>query len=126
MVSIDDFATEVMQALMDYDNEVESTMQTEVDKTAREALKLLKTHPNIPEKTGAYKKSFKIKKLAQGRGYNRKLLYAANGEHRKTHLLENGHLTRKGTSRTRAFPHWADAQKMADELYEEMQRKLKQ
>lgn len=123
MADIDNFANEIFRALLDYEEEADNKMQKQIDKKAKEIQKALKTHPNIPVETGDYKKSFKIKKAAQGRGYKRVKVYAGNGEHTLTHLLEYGHLTRNG-GRTRAFPHWRDAQKMADELFNEIQEAL--
>lgn len=107
----------IKEELEKYAAEVDATMQKETDKIAKEVLTDLKNNPNIPKKTGEYKKSFYIKKIAQGQGYKRVAI--ANRKYQLTHLLEKGHVTRNG-KRTRAFPHWADAQKKAETLYNRM------
>lgn len=118
MISIDDLADTIFEELTNYKQEVDDKMQSEIDKMSKDVLNLLKTHPNIPERTGKYKKYFAIKKLAQGQGYKKTNIY--NKHYRLTHLLEDGHLTRNGTGRTRKFPHWKDAQALADELPKRM------
>lgn len=123
MTNVDNLANDILQGLLEYNDEVDAAMQKLVDKKAHEVVDLLKNHPKIPVKTGAYKKSFKAKKLAQGKGYNRVLIYAGNGQHSLTHLLENGHPMPQG-GRARAFPHWKDAQAKAEEFYNEMMGEL--
>lgn len=112
---------EIMRQLTEYSEEVDAIMQDEIDKTTSDALKSLESAPNIPKKTGKYKKSFFMKCTARGAGYKRNVI--ANRHWRLTHLLEYGHLTRSGT-RSRAFPHWERAQKIADTLAERMEKRL--
>ena len=54
--------------------------------------------------TGKYKKAFKIKTTFENARTKRNTWYVANGEHRLSHLLEEGHATKNG-GRTQAFPH---------------------
>lgn len=123
MTDVDNLANEILNGLLEYSDEIDEKMQDVINKKAHEVVELLKNHPNIPEKTGAYKKSFKAKKLAQGKGYNRILIYAGNGQHSLTHLLEKGHPMPQG-GRARAFPHWKDAQQKAEECYNELMEEL--
>lgn len=120
-MSADDIVNEIMGQLTGYSEEVDEIMQDEIDKVSKEAKKNLSTNPVIPERTGEYKKSFRIKKVAQGSGYKRNVIY--NKLHQLTHLLENGHLTRAGT-RTRKFPHWEQAQEIVDKLPERIAKRL--
>ncbi len=120
-MSADDIVNEIMGQLVEYSEEVDEIMQDEIDQVSKDAKKDLSTNPIIPERTGEYKKSFRIKKVAQGSGYKRNVLY--NKLHQLTHLLENGHLTRAGT-RTRKFPHWERAQKIVDELPDRVANRL--
>lgn len=122
MANIGSFAEMILHELAEYSEEVDSIMQKRIEKKSKEICNMLKTHPNIPVNTGEYKKGFKIKKAAQGTGYKRNIIYNKKGQ--ITQLLERGHATRNG-GRTKAYPHWKDAQKMADELYEEMMKELK-
>jgi hypothetical protein len=120
-MSADDIVNEIMGQLTGYSEEVDEIMQDEIDKVSKDVKKSLSTNPVIPERTGAYKKSFRIKKVAQGSGYKRNVIY--NILHQLTHLLENGHLTRAGT-RTRKFPHWKQAQEIAEQLPERVEKRL--
>lgn len=124
MVSIDDLSDAIFGELMGYSDEVDNKMQSVIEKLSKDVRDTLKTHPDIPEKSGDYKKSFAIKKVAQGQGFKRNVVYS-KGHHQLTHLLENGHLTRNGTKRTDAFPHWQDAQKLADELPQRITEAIK-
>lgn len=117
----DDIVNAIMGQLIGYSEEVDEIMQDEIDRVSLDAKKSLSTNPIIPERTGEYKKSFKIKKVAQGRGYKRNVIY--NKLHQLTHLLEDGHLTRAGT-RTRKFPHWKQAQEIVDKLPERIEKRL--
>ena len=121
VVSIDDLAHIIAEELESYTEEVDGVMQDEIDALSKEVVKNLKNNPIIPEETGKYKKSFYLKKEAQGRGYKRNRI--ANRDYQKTHLLEDGHLTSNG-KRTRAFPHWKEAQELADTLPERLEKKL--
>lgn len=120
-MSADDIVKEIMGQLMGYSEEVDEIMQDEIDKVSKDAKKDLSTNQIIPERTGEYKKSFRIKKVAQGSDFKRNVIY--NKLYQLTHLLENGHLTRTGT-RTRKFPHWERAQKIVDELPERVAKRL--
>lgn len=51
-----------------------------------------------------YVKSFRVKTTEETRFNKTKTWHVANGQHRLTHLLENGHLTKRG-DRTQAYPH---------------------
>lgn len=120
-MSADDIVNEIMGQLMGYSEEVDEIMQDEIDEVSKDVKKNLSTNTIIPERTGKYKKGFRIKKVAQGSGYKRNVIY--NIFHQLTHLLENGHLTRAGT-RTRKFPHWEQAQEIADKLPERVAKRL--
>ena len=120
-VDIDGLAAAIAEELEGYSQEVDDIMQDEIDTLSKEVRNNLKNNPIIPEKTGEYKKSFYIKKVAQGKGYKR--LRVANKKHQLTHLLDEGHLTSNG-KRTKAFPHWKEAQQLADTLPERMKKRL--
>lgn len=120
-ISIDKLAEAIAEELEAYSEEVEIGMNEEIETLSKEIVNDLKNDPIIHEKTGEYKKSFRIKKVASGNGYKRNKIY--NKKHQLTHLLERGHETRN-KGRTKAYPHWKHAQEKADELPERMQRRL--
>lgn len=122
-VDIDGLATAIAEELEGYSQEVDEIMQDEIDTLSKEVRNNLKNNPIIPEKTGEYKKSFYIKKVARGKGYKRNVIASKKPHYRLTHLLEDGHLTSNG-KRTKAFPHWKEAQQLADTLPERMKKRL--
>ena len=120
-MNLDSFADAVAAELESYSEEVDAVMQDEIDRMTDEVVEDLKTDPDIPEKTGDYKKGFYKKKLAKGRGYNRNVV--ANKKYQLTHLLEYGHATQTG-GMTRAYPHWSKAQKKVETLDERVAKRL--
>lgn len=120
--SIDGLSDAIMNELMNYCEEEEKIIDDGLDEISENLVNSLKNDPVIPERTGKYKKSFYYKKVAKGLGYKRNVV--ANKKYSLTHLLERPHLTRNGTSRTKAHPHWETAQRKSDELMEGLTKKL--
>lgn len=123
MPGIEDFADAVMEALQEESERVEELSREEITATAKDALKTLRNHSNIPVRTGDYKKSFALKKSSDSRGDFAYTLYNKSPEYRKAHLLEYGH-AKRGGGRVKAYPHWKDAQEVVDELPERLKRRL--
>ena len=123
-MKVDGFADEIVKALKQYSEDVEVKVKDAISDGSNKILKDLKKHPVIPKRTGKYKKSFCLKKTAEGEGYIRYRLW--NKRYQLTHLLEYGHITRNGTSRTKAYPHWKDAQMQAEELVEKVKKELEE
>lgn len=121
-ISVDGLSDAIMQELTEYLEGEEEIIDEGIDEISAELVLGLKNDPVIPKRTGKYKKSFYHKKAAKGIGYKRNVV--ANREYRLTHLLEDSHLTRNGTTRTKAYPHWATAQQKLDELMEGLVKKL--
>lgn len=109
-----ELAASITNALLDYSKEVDEMLQEKIGETAREVRDNLANNPQIPKRTGKYKRSFFVRSLAKGRGYHR--VVVANRQYQLTHLLEYSHPTGTG-GRTRAFPHWEQAEKQAQKLY---------
>lgn len=113
-ISVDELSEVIKNELFEYSEEIDERMQDGIDDVSKKIVQRLKNNPIIPEKTGKYKKGFFFKTVAEGKGYKRNLI--ANKQYQLTHLLENGHAIKGGTSRTRSFPHWKDAEKEAEKL----------
>ncbi len=117
MADVSELAELIVKDLEGFYEETDANMQHLIDEVTNEALTELRNDPNIPVQTGLYKKGFYKKTLAKGRGYKRNAI--GNKVYQLTHLLENGHLTQNGR-RTRAFPHWKQAEEFVEKRIEEL------
>lgn len=120
-IGVDDLSSAIMEELESYSEEVEDTIDKDIDRISKILVDELKNNPKIPKRTGDYKKSFYTKTVAKGRGYKRKVV--ANKKYQLTHLLEEDHPMPQG-GRSRAFPHWKTAEERLEELMEETELKL--
>ncbi len=121
-MKVDLLAENIIAGLEAYAEEVEEKVKTMIEEGAEEIMLNLKKHPSIPERTGKYRKSFFIKKIKDGDGYI--LVKIANKKYQLTHLLEKPHINRDGTTKSKAFPHWRDAQADAEKLAEKISKEL--
>lgn len=87
--------------LSEYSDEVNEVVEEEIEKEARALVERLKS--DSPKKSGKYAKSWKVSTISNERSRKSKLIYNEKGQ--LTHLLENGHVTRNGKTRTKAYPH---------------------
>lgn len=83
---------------------VESDCAEVLAEVGKETVNELKA--TSPKKTGKYSKSWKNRVLST---YTGSKLTVYNTQAPLTHLLENGHLTRNGTTRTHNNPHIKNA-----------------
>ena len=128
-IKADELSQVVMDALMDYSEKADKKVKRKVTKIAKEVLLNLQSNPNIPrsippKKTKRvllphYADSFKMKSMENSIGRKRILVY--NEKYRIGHLLENG---RSNGHPMRTFPHWRQAQNIADKLYNEICEEL--
>lgn len=111
-IKIDNLSKEINSILTSYEKDVVTVTKEETNKVTTNALKILKKH--APERTGKYKKTLARRKVSENSKGIKNILYAKKSGYQLTHLLEHGHLTRKG-NRTKAIPHF----KYADEYIQE-------
>lgn len=71
------------------------------------------------KRAGTYRRSFVIDRGWQARHHYAADWHVEAPEYRLTHLLENGHLTRNGTSRTKPVKHIKYGRKIAEQVLEE-------
>ena len=116
---IDQMSDAVIDALEAYSGSVEEALDEKVREAGKTARKEVRAR--APKRTGDYKKSWKVKNRVS-KGEPRVTVYAGNGEHRLTHLLENGH-AKRGGGRVAGIPHIGPAQEVAEE---QLLRDLKQ
>ena len=116
-IKIDDLSKEIGKILETYTDEVISDTKKVVDEVSKDALKYTKDHAPVEDRRtsrrGKYKKSLKIKTVYESLTEKRNKIYASGKEYRLTHLLENGHASRKG-GRVKAQPHFSYGQMIVD------------
>lgn len=108
-VKIDDMADEIMKGLEEYASLASDTLKDAVKKAGDTAKKEVKE--NAPKRTGAYKKSWTVKKIKETSN-SLELVVHSKSKYQLTHLLENGHAARNG-GRTKAMPHIKPAEEKA-------------
>ena len=121
-VSVDQLADAIMEGLEDYGD----LAADEVKKAVRKAGKTVKDQisQNAPEKTGAYSKSWAVKKTGETSQSLQVTVHSRN-RYQLAHLLEHGH-AKRGGGRVRAIPHIAPAEAAGEEqLVSEIGRALK-
>ena len=119
-IDIDDLADFLQQEFSEYTEQVNAIVEDECKKVANEVKNELANNPNIPQSNASqkhYKKSFAVKK-------NRDMDYVIyNKKYQLTHLLEYGHATKNG-GRTRAFPHWEQANTKVANIINTLKQRL--
>lgn len=119
---IDELAITVMEGLEEYASLANSTMKESVQKAAKTAKKEIEA--NAPVDTGAYKKSWAIKKTKESANTLECTVHSKN-RYQLAHLLEHGH-AKRGGGRVEGKPHIAPAeQKAIKQLEEDIERGLK-
>lgn len=111
--NINNFATEIEKFLKEYGDEAQEILNNATEKYTRQALSEIKDAS--PVKTGKYKRGWRSK-TEKGRLSVNGVVYNITS-FQKTHLLENGHLTRNG-GRTKAIPHIAPVNSSIQDKFE--------
>lgn len=102
-VKIDDISSKVVEWLTEYDESVTDVAKQVVDEIAEGTLSETKAHISWNDKK--YSNSFALNTSFENKRNKRRTWYVKSPHYRLTHLLEFGHLTRDGQTKTRAFPH---------------------
>ena len=105
-VKIDDLAEEVMKGLTEYSKLATADMKKVVRKAGNEVRSEIQA--NAPKDTGAYAKSWAVKKMKESSEKLEVVVHSKN-RYQLAHLLEYGHALRGG-GRTKAQPHIAPAE----------------
>lgn len=120
----------LVSACSEYTEEVRTFVEESVERigeeTAEEVRSIAPVHEGDNKNTrkGAYRRSWTCD-LSKQRGVINAVVHAKAPHYRLTHLLENGHLNRDGTTRSKAIPHIsianANAEKKVNTLLEDIE-----
>lgn len=110
-VTIDDLDQAIMKNLKEYANLATDEMKDAVKSSASTVKKDIQS--SAPVRTGAYRKSWAVKKVAESFSTLDLVVHSKN-RYQLTHLLEFGHAKRNG-GRVPAQPHIASAEKSGKE-----------
>ena len=102
-IQVYELASAITEMLSQYNEAVTDEAKKVVDEISKEANEEILNHITFNDKK--YTKSFRLKTSFEDKRNKRNTWYVASPHYRLTHLLEFGHYTRNGTTRTRAFPH---------------------
>ena len=121
-VKIDNLADEIMNGLIEYAKLTTNDMKKSVRKAGNTVKKDISQ--NAPKRTGAYAKSWSVKKTKETSNSLEVTVHSKN-RYQLAHLLEFGHAKRNG-GRVEAKPHIAKAEEKAiAQLESEIERSLK-
>ena len=87
----------ISDIMNDYSTNVRETVNTEIDKAAKSLKKSISA--DAPVLTGTQKKSWRVTKEKLAGGDIKAIVHST--DYRKVHLLEHGHVTRNGITRTK-------------------------
>lgn len=109
------FDEALANVLNDYATDLRAAINADTEAAAQKLRKAIQAE--APVKTGKQKKSWRITKEYLG-GVDLKTVVHST-DYRKVHLLENGHLTRNGKTRTRATHYVSSNAERIMKEYEE-------
>ena len=116
MTSIDNMAAEIMKGLTEYADLANESMKKAVKKTATSVKKEISS--NAPKDTGAYAKSWAVKKTKEN-SHSLEMTVHSKNRYQLAHLLEKGH-AKRGGERVSGKPHIAPAEENGVQLLEHL------
>lgn len=121
-VSIDEMDQAINEQLKKYAGSITEDMKDSLRESAKEIRKDISR--NSPVRTGRYKKSWSVKKIAEN-STSLELVVHSKNRYQLTHLLEHGHALRNG-GRVEGKPHIQPAEesgkkKLVESLKEKIQ-----
>ncbi len=120
-IPVDQLTKEVMDGLQEYAELATDALKKEIQAAGKVAKTQIEQ--TAPRKTGAYAKSWAVKKTGETSNSLSVTVYSKN-RYMLTHLLENGH-AKRGGGRVAAIPHIAPAEETAiKSLEQNIEREL--
>ena len=102
-VDLKDMGKELQEILLSYNKEVTEATKKAVTEVADGVMREIKSH--ITWKDKVYSGSFKLKTIYDNERGKYVIWHVEAPHYRLTHLLELGHITRDGKTRSKTFPH---------------------
>lgn len=122
-VSVDQLADVIIQGLTEYADAKSDMVKQSVKDVSKEVRKEISA--NAPKRTGAYKRSWAVKKTNETSNSLTMTVHSKN-RYQIAHLLEHGH-AKRGGGRVAARPHIAPAEEHGVKLLEQkIERGLKE
>lgn len=119
-----DIGAAIMKELESYSNEVAEKINVSAKKSANKLKREIQE--NSPEKTGDYKKGWKVKQVYKSQALSKYVVYNSTN-YQITHLLEFGHAIKGGTQRVKAIPHIAPAEeKIVGEFLQDVEKTVQE
>ena len=116
MTSIDNMAAEIMKGPTEYADLANESMKKAVKKTATSVKKEISS--NAPKDTGAYAKSWAVKKTKEN-SHSLEMTVHSKNRYQLAHLLEKGH-AKRGGGRVAGKPHISPAEESGVQLFEKL------
>ena len=116
MTSIDNMAAKIMKGLTEYADLANESMKKAVKKTATEVKKEISA--NAPKDTGAYAKSWAVKKTKEN-SHSLEMTVHSKNRYQLAHLLEKGH-AKRGGGRVAGKAHISPAEEIGVQLFEKL------
>lgn len=113
--TLDNLDEAIADILDDYSTAVTEAVNVQTEKAANQLKKDIAA--DAPVKTGKQKKSWRVTKEKVG-GMDLKAIVHST-DYRKDHLLENGHLTRNGVTRTKPIRYVSKNEEKIIKQYEQ-------
>ncbi len=129
MITPEELAQTLADYCRGYTEEIREAVGEGIKKIGAEAVQEIKeiapvyAGENTGTPKGAYKRSWTYR-IDKERGVINVTVHVKGKNYRLTHLLENGHLNRDGTTRSRAIPHISIVNKHAQEKVEKLIKEL--
>ena len=114
---------QLSDVLVLYSQEVTEQIKQDTETVAKETRQRIKESGNFKNRTGKYRRGWKVKKAFESANEVRFRVY--NTRYQLTHLLEKGH-AKKGGGRVRAYPHIRPAELWAQKEFVNLVKKAVQ
>ena len=119
---ISNMAAAIMEGLNEYSDLATDALKLGITEASKEVKKEIQS--SAPVRTGAYKKSWTAKRIAETSNSLTMVVYSKN-RYQIAHLLEHGH-AKRGGGRVAAIPHIAPAEQAGEQtLLQEIERGLR-